>query len=638
MIRVRYRLDLCLQAPVLTQAAGTLRLGMDAAAQRYRGQPVLNGSLIRGNLRHLLQRFARDLAGVPDTPPGCGPADAQGSRPVADADLTAWFGPDQQQAGGEPLIAGLSFDLFWRLCTAESPGEPAQPVRHRIALGPEGTVETGQIQVAESAFPVGSEPCFTGEIRARFTDHEARRHAERWLGKALALLPALGAQKGVGYGRVLRAELTRLEPVARVLPPLAADPPPGRIGLVLHLDRPFNLAQSARFKPENNRYLNHDEIPGSAIKAVLARAHGGGPRALHADLDFDRLVVTAALPAPLGRPARALPLPLSLAVFDAPDRREVLDLGLEAGPCLLQAGDRRLAPRFLPDWKQRHRDAAESRCGRDAEPPEHLLLVRTAIRPLELVPEESQLFALDCTDTADHCWCLDLDLSQVHVGDPAAHRDAVTRLLALLREGLWDLGKTRAGARVEVLPRPFSDTAVPEPLGKDRLGMDGRDGWLVLLRTPARMLPADLDQGRLPPSGGAAALKAAYADYWAGACPGLALSHYYAQQELVGGEYYQRHFRASQPDGQDYRAEWLTRAGSVFLLTSDPTERARVQTCLADWLRGGLPQAADRAAETWETNPYLGENGFGEIAVNDPRQLALTADPARLVRLAQEDP
>jgi len=627
MIRARYRLCLSLQAPLLTHAAGTLSLGLDAATLRYRGQPVINGSLIRGNLRHLLERFARDLAQLPDP-------DDPHLRPVRAPDITDWFGPPQT-ADGDPRIAYLAFDFWWRFDPASAPTESAQPARHRTAIDPAGVVAPGQLQIAESGFAVGAEPAFTGEIRARFSDEAARRHCERWLGKALARLPAIGAQKGVGYGRVVRAELLRLEPVARVEPRIDTDALGTRIGLVLHLSQPFNIAQTAQFQPENNRYLNHDQIPGAAIKGVLAHAHGGVWEALQRDLALDDLVVTTALPAPRTNPRRSLPLPLSLAVFATPRGLVVHDLALEAVPGLLKHDSALVPPCFLPDWKDTHREHARRAwdpAAADAAPPEHLLVIRTAIRPEDQVAEESQLFALECTDVQDHCWCLDLDLRHVHPADPAARRAVTERLVALLSAGLEDLGKTRACARVEIRPQPFGSTECPQPIP-----IDGLDGWVILLRTPARLLPARLEALTMPiaSTNGADALKAAYAAYWHSACPELELRHYYARQELVGGHYYWRHFRGR----EDYRPEWLTLAGSVFVLTSRPgADPAAIRTALTQWQHSGLPQADDRAADTWETNPYLRENGFAEIAVNDSRHLLLAPDAGVLHRLSGEAP
>jgi hypothetical protein len=612
MIRNAYELRLCIQAPLLIHVAGSLDLGVDAATQRYRGRPVLNGSLVRGNLRHLLLDFADEIALAPLPP-------SDDIRPISAADVETWLGPDSD-SDGEPRIAALRFDLFWRLDELSISGDttpPDQSVRHRIAISEDGVVKRGHIQVAEAAFPAGTEPQFVGRIQARFPDEPARRHCEHWLGKALRLLPAVGAFKGVGYGRLVRTELARIEPIIETGHRVRADRVGSRFGILLHLDRPFHVARTAQFQPKGNRLLHDDQIPGNALKAVMAITHGGNSDALQRDLDFDCLAVTAALPARQARPRRALPLPLSLAVFLVGGRqRRVMDLALHKKPMLLKDDKDLIAPTFQPDWKDADREEAELQFGHAPERPEHLLLVRTAIDRQRGYSEESKLFAPECTDVPGYVWCADIDLNDVHPNDENARREVTENLLDLLAGGLPDLGKTRARARVEVRERPFFDTSVaPEPLDDIE---PGKDTWIVLLRTAARLLPARLEEKRIPPTGGADALLSAYGDYWKRASDDrLALRHYYAQQEMVGGPYYWRHFRAR----EDYRPEWLTLAGGVFVLQSAPADRKAVQHHLTHWLQGGLPKAEDRHQDDWRGNPYLGENGFGEIAVNHPDQL-----------------
>jgi len=282
---------------------------------------------------------------------------------------------------------------------------------------------------------------------------------------------------------------------------------------------------------------------------------------------------------------------------------------------LLKEGGDLIAPAFQPDWKDADREEAALQLGHAPERPEHLLLVRTAIERQRGYSEESKLFALECTDVPGYVWCADIDLHGVHPDDGNARSEVTENLLDLLVGGLSDLGKTRALARVEVRERPFFDTSVaPEPLEVE----PEKDTWIVLLRTAARLLPARLEEAEIPPTGGAGALLRTYGSYWQQAsneC--LALRHHYAQQEMVGGQYYWRHFRAL----EDYRAEWLTLAGSVFVLESATVNRKAAQDILARWLNGGLPKAQDRSHDDWRRNPYLGENGFGEIAVNHPDQL-----------------
>lgn len=53
-----YQLTLTFTGPLISQATGTIPLGLDAAMQMHNHHPVINGSLIRGNIRHALTEFA----------------------------------------------------------------------------------------------------------------------------------------------------------------------------------------------------------------------------------------------------------------------------------------------------------------------------------------------------------------------------------------------------------------------------------------------------------------------------------------------------------------------------------------------------------------------------------------------------
>jgi hypothetical protein len=103
-------------------------------------------------------------------------------------------------------------------------------------------------------------------------------------------------------------------------------------------------------------------------------------------------------------------------------------------------------------------------------------------------------------------------------------------------------------------------------------------------------------------------LKARYAAMWDRLSEdSLELSHFYAQQQLVGGGYLHQRFWKEKP----YNPEVLTIPGSVFVFTVKNQEKAK--KLINDWLVNGLPQ--DDEAD-WEHNPYRAANGYGEILVN----------------------
>jgi hypothetical protein len=631
MIRLDYRLTLTLQAPLLSHAAGALTLGLDAALQRYHGHIVLNGSLIRGNLRQLLEAMVQALSGEP-------------AGSLLQADLETWLGlgADRNDLGLDGARrARLAFDYFWRLDPESVGPPPDQDQRFRVEIAPTGTAKDGSLLVIEEPFAIGEEPVFAGFIGACFADEAERERCERWMGKALGSLTALGAYKGVGFGRVLEASLASIVPVLQTRPapaePLAGD----RLGLVLRLDRPFNAGLDALHQPQGNRWLHQDNIPGLVLKGVLAQALDGDSSQLRERLCFDDLIVSNATPARPAAPGRRLPLPLSLAVVeDGPGHYETRDLALQSEPCLLAIGGRAQAPCFLPDWKDAQREAAERAFGEPELGLERLLSVRTAILPEGRVSAEGQLFALECTDPWGHVWCSDLDLDSV----PESDRPRVCdNLVELLAPGLENIGKTKARARVRLVPGGLR--AIPNPAqilaiapdGRDRAAgepLTAQDRFIVLLCSPARLLPARWESDRrVPATNGHRQLHALYDDYWRHASDGrLGLGHHFAQQDLIGGTFYWKHYRGGD-DG--YRPEWLTVPGSVFALAPLQLDLPVIQALLHRWLRRGLPPAPDRDRpdEDWRSDPFIPQNGFGEVCLGYPQWRKLAPRPDEIVSI-----
>jgi hypothetical protein len=618
MTSTSFQLRLTVQAPLLTHAAGTLSLGLDAATQRHRGQPVLNGSQLRGHLRHLLQRYANLLE------------DAGSADELSPSDVELWFGKAEGSDDNDHRGA-LSFDFYWYPEDTPRQG-PAQPTRHRVELGDTGAASEGQLVVIENAYPTGAQIVFRGRIRVRlgavafheFPDADPAEVVSRcrhWLAKAVQMLPAVGALKGVGYGRVVAAELVECRAVLRASVPtaeavLAHDAT--RLGLRLTLDRPFHFGAASAHRPNDNRHVHGVRIPGAALKAVLAnvwRERGGNPQN---DLHIDQLVITDALPAPMRRPGRPAPLPLSLAVVaDGRGQPQVRDLAAQPEPCLLDVGAGWRAPAFLPDWKRDDLRAAQRAwLGIEPEPVPALLRVRTAIDPERRIADEARLFAIEYADVHSHVWCADIDLSQVRDYErPRVH----SHLADALRDGLPGLGKSAAEAEALLLETPHK-SASPKRASSGAL--------TVLLATPARLLPDDLDVSGIS---GDADLARYYADYWERASDGnLQLCHYFARQEMVGGRFYQLHFGGANGAADDYRPAWLTLTGSVFVLYPQATGRGRVQALLDEWQACGLPSVTGADSTAYKTEPYLRENGYGEVYIDHPRHAELAPAPPEI--------
>lgn len=652
----RYRLILTLKAPVLSQAAGAMGFGYDYAMLRDGETPALPGSLVRGNLRDALRRF------VPLS-----------SQPELALNIVDWFGPEPPPAGAtenqpseqdrdddpQAARARLHFDHAWR-CVKDCPPEPKpKPIlpRYRITVDADsGTVEDGALVAIEATHPAGDELKFEGVISARFDTPEEAEKARFWLEKAARFLPAVGALKGVGFGRVLGASLTKIEPEEGVEPP-ATDASPtvsgDRIGIVLRLDRPFCIAEP--HPGDSNVYESQETIPGGVLKGALAARL---TPAEIAALDFDRLVFTHALPARLTDQESASPefsgldftqppaagvgdasrrgrvAPLSLAWLGsatqddgskAPIEDNLLDLALppadlpedQAFNYLVRRIDGQPeAPRFQIDWKSKDRKAAGQLLGFRPSKYEcsHTLEIHTEIHAGTGQSAESRLFSRDCIDPAGLVFCADIDLSAV---DPKQQDKVLQTLLPHLARPLTGIGKTKAAAEVFVQPRPFLAAAPPDPVDDNV--------YIVTLQTPALLFTAEAVQP-VPASGGGEALQQVYAAYWQAISKGaLSLADYHAAQELRGGWYlWKSGLGKAHPQDQTYRPFWLTRAGSVFVLKAEDQDKAG--PLLEAWRRRGLPPPPDFAKaagqpvpspEQWQYNPYIPENGYGEIRVND---------------------
>jgi hypothetical protein len=583
-------LELTLRAPVLTQAVGALSLGYDMGMLTYDGRPVLLGSLIRGNLRHALLHFAAIL-------------DAQ--SPTHAADLRSFI---RAAFGKNPLVdpldlegSRLDFDFFWKLVSPEP--QPAGP-RHRISIDSDtGAAEDRHLVVIECPFPPGEPVTFTGTIRVRCGENDAAflDKTHTWLSKAAHYLPALGALKGVGFGKLTGAALTPPQPVADgALPDCPTTD--GRLGLRLRFDRPLCFAKP--HKPDSNVFESETWMPGAALKAVLARSLSEAEKEA---LRFDRWVVTHGWAVPENKDPllHSGVLPLSLAWVN----RQLVDFALppegapESASCFLLKVDKHLyAPSFQIDWKDAEETEARERLGCPTEGPGRYLVVRTAIQPEVGQSAEGLLFSRDCVDPKGYDWCVDIDLSNLE--NAAERREAVNRLRRILARPLDGFGKTKARV-TEVRP------CTPAPLEMPERPLDGH--YILTLRTPARLF---LEPEGVDPTGGAQALKQLYGGYWREVSGNsLELVRYFARQKRVGGEFFQHRFRHRD---EPYRPVWLTEAGSVFVLrvSNEATARDRVR----DWLRLGLPQPGDEghSYRDWRTNPYLRENGYGHIVVNDP--------------------
>ena len=222
-------------------------------------------------------------------------------------------------------------------------------------------------------------------------------------------------------------------------------------------------------------------------------------------------------------------------------------------------------------------------------------------------------------------WRSRVDLAGIDEPDRAMVAEQLGGLLRVLSF----VSKTKAACEVTVTPIDPAPAASPD---SDGPGLPD-PSVAIVLQTPALLCdPRFQDLAGVPKSGalGLDDLHRLYAAVWESrefAEGALELSHFFASQSLAGGEYLHHRFRQGRP----YNPWLLTDAGSVFVFSVKDAVKAR--GLLDTWVHRGLPLpawAVNAWGGGWRTNPFLPENGFGEIAVHTPHPAAPVPEPSQI--------
>jgi len=589
----RFILSLTLKTPFLSHKAGAQQFGLDMSMLKdEQNNPVFLGSLVRGNLRHTLTNFKELLenAKEQDTEKSI-----EGIKQVL-----GLFGKESLERSYAPQRAILNFDYYWKQ-GEEQPVTTTLP-RYRIGINEKtGTVQKGNFQVIESVYKQGQNIEFKGVIQGKLTDDEAR-NCEKWLLKAAQYLPAIGALKGTGFGKIEEAKIKQniieKQTVERV--EITQD----RIGICISPDRPLCIAKP--HAANHNRFTSEEHIPGNVLIGAIAQQL---PEDEEKPAWLNNLIITHALPSAKNKAERQRVLPLSL--IKGKDNVDIYDLALsnpEKGKVLLLIKDNKfMAPTYQPDWKGEVYGAAEEKSGLNKHHPQRQLIVCTAIEKNSNTAEEGKLFSLDCVSPHKTIWCADIDFSLIV--DATQKKQAQKTIAEIIQNGLQGIGKTKANITLALQDESFTNIL--------KKISDEENSYIITLQTPARLFAAP---DHIKATDGAEAVLKAYQEYWFYVSGGkLSLTYYFAQQTKTGGEFFRHYYKQKK-----YQPQWLTQSGSVFVLTATnkQTDMEEIQNRLKDWQQHGLPQAKDKGPEDkkdsgWKTNPYIRQNGFGEICVNE---------------------
>lgn len=582
MLNVRLDLTLTLAGPLMTRSTAAGGYGVDSPMARdARGRYCIPGTLVKGRLRDAWREL-HEAAGA-----------------AFDPDVRGLLGEEAGNAGnsGEvgPRRGRLRFDDL--VCDARE----ADQTLFRIQIDDQrGAVKHGAYQVIEAPFAAGEQVAFRGAIRFAAHDDADAERVRQHVTTGLRWITSLGAMRTVGFGRLLDVALQAAsEPAASVTAGATGDE---RLAVLLTLEAPFCVP---RHRTDDNLFESESVIPGAALKGSLAASWQallgqpvGDPITAATDParpklgeHFTRVRFMHAFPIQRSGntpPRRPVVPPLSVVKTS----RGTFDVALEPGPVLIENE----APAFAIDWKSRA--DVDDRFG--WHEPKRELRVRTRIDSDTRRAAEGALFGYEMVVPHGFAWHTRIDLG----GVPADDRAQVEReLREVLAHGLRGIGKTKVSAGVEWLDAT-ADADHVESHAQDA-GL-----WILTLQTPALLC----DPEGLTESSGERELRERYEHAFAALSAGtLRLTRYLARQRLAGGYYIHRRFQPHAP----YRPYLLTEAGSLFVLEPAGAEHtAPAREYVDRWRRHGLPLPPWAAGATWQTCPYLPENGYGEVAVN----------------------
>jgi len=384
-----FTVDIDIAGPWITQATGELEFGVDTGYLRYGSDktvghstnnndtadslPVLPGSLLKGNIRECWDLFQQHSNSL--------------TAQVADR----WLGSKEDT--DDRAVA--AFDFFWTLkqtpetaTGVQNNNRPENIRKHRIAIDDKnGTVKRGALQVIElhNCSDAGNVSSFSGTIRAFMTDQEAQQF-QRWLQRALDYIPALGSLKGIGFGEIVKANVTK-DIIAPGLPSYAF-PSSDQIMLTLNLDRPLCVATP--HLPNDNRFDSREYIAGNVIKGAVLdqldkRKVNKTVRAAVAKLGFSHALLEAPCANAGDSIGRTITLPFSLAHFSDDD---VKDLCLQTGAVVKRIADKSNAASFSPSWKSEQKqevvrafyDISDKQTEQVLTPPSRWLMTRTGTK------------------------------------------------------------------------------------------------------------------------------------------------------------------------------------------------------------------------------------------------------------------
>jgi hypothetical protein len=591
-----YRADVTITVtgPLLTKSSAPGAWGVDSVcARNAAGELILPWTMIKGRIRDAWREL-RHVGGpdlVPDPIEILGPENegAAGNRSHPDGSFTRH----------NTSLFGTDFVL-----KREHEDRLHELTRTRISQDPDRhAASEDMLQVMESLFQAGEKYDFEGVIEYDAPDRRAADDVKRMVVKSLRWAGVLGSQTSVGFGGISKIDWHARDPQ----PVAFGDTAPKATNMWLRLtaDQPLCITEE---RSKENLFVGGVVIPGAVIKGSVAaqwrRELGlaGAEVAPGDDLarpelaaGFEKIRFSHARPVAKGATARPVVIPLSLAKVGSAYR----DMAQLRTP----PDDMAVPPEFQPDWKdwtKVNTDFGWPKVRKE-------LRVRTAIDATARRAKTGNLFAYETVVPDGLEWYCEVSFQALTCATAAQAR---AQLLDLLRFGLRGVGKTKATLRAELAEPPAPKVA--------SLSGAQNGAYILSLQTPALLVPPTALRGSRDPEHLLNAYRSVFDDLSHHA---LRLENLFASQFLQGGLYLHRRFQ----DEHHYQPYALTAAGSVFVFRIVDGQEQRASEFVNQWWESGLPVPAWAVREFarnggdgahWKNNPFVPENGFGEVAVN----------------------
>lgn len=617
MIDLTLNVTLTIEGPFATKGTTVGGFGIDAVLLRdATDHAILPSSQVKGRVRDALEELATCSTGQ-----------------LGDSQIHDWFGPAVNL--DKPNNHDGLRPYAWHFSDFRS-ATPCKPqVNTRIAIDDQtGSVKTGAMLVSESAVLAGEALHLNGMVTLAGKTVAELQETLRWLARGLCWIPNFGGYRGVGYGRLIGVSFAPHElrtwgveatSVQAALTPFFSQvskqpvtwpvsPPPPTFAdagnattlydLAVHLRDPFCVGGR---RTTRNILSTEKVLSGAILKGAVAfqlQRLLGLPKNVNLSTSdvaknsvwgalcthFTTIRFLTGMPTKEDVNERPAVLPLSL-VYDSTGKKH-RDAAFQANPFVFKNGGSVNAPAFNVDWKGPHYPNIASA---PVDAPT-IIRMHTAIDPKERRVKTNHLFAHELVKPHGLVWRGAVDLSAV----PENERTKVFKQLQqFLSQALLRFGKTKARATATLTPAKVRQ--VPPPI---------EGCWALTLQSPALLA----DPFTLANDWAAQrdTLAEHYANYFKEVAPALTLMRFFADQDLRGG------FLGFRAKTNAYNPFYITTPGSVFVVK--PTNDVKVaQEEITKLQQHGLPLpkwAKDRYGTSFETNPFLPSDGFGEVAVN----------------------